>query len=170
MSVLAAGRHLDRTLATLAAEYGSVEVVGEAHEVGPDEYDRLRERAEAFDGCGGAGAWLRDEAGRVLLVAGEEGWHEPGTTRLPDDDPADAARRAVREQTGLDPDVTDVRHVHVRFVRDWTERDPLPQPFVVFEGTASGTPDEGARWHDDRPENLLYERLADLPLADREKQ
>ena len=170
MSVVAASRHLDRTLATLAAEYGSVEVVGEAHDVEPDEYDRLDERADAFDGCGGAGAWLRDEDGRVLLVAGEEGWREPGTTRLPDDDPADAARRAVREQTGLDPEFTDVRHVHVRFASDWTERPPIPQPFVVFEGTTSGSPAEGARWHDSRPEDLLYERLAELPLAEREKQ
>ncbi|MFC5973225.1 NUDIX hydrolase [Halomarina salina] len=170
MSVLAASRHLDRTLATLAAEYGSVEVVGEAHEVAPDEYDRLLERADAFDGCGGAGAWLRDEADRVLLVESDAGWREPGTTRLPDDDPIDAARRAVREQTGLVADLTDVRHVHVRFHRDWTDRDPVPQPFVVFEGTASGTPADGARWHDSRPEELLYERLAELPLAEREKQ
>ena len=170
MSVVTAGRHLDRTLATLAAEYGSVEVVGEPYEVGPDEYDRLLERAESFDGCGGAGAWLQDENERVLLVSGEEGWREPGTTRLPDDDPAEAARRAVREETGLAADLTDVRHVHVRFLQDWTDRDPIPQPFVVFEGTASGTPTGTARWHASRPEDLLYERLSDLPLAEREKQ
>lgn len=159
MSVTAASRHLDRVISELAAEYGDLEVVREPREVDPDEYDRLRERASAFDGCGGAGAWLRDPSGQLLLVESDEGWREPGATRQPGDDYLDCARRAVREQTGLDPRLTDVRHVHVRYCHDWTGRDPIPQPFVVFTGDAAGDPASGARWYDTPPENLLYDLL-----------
>lgn len=162
MSVTEACRHLDRVLSELAAEYGQLEVVREPQEVAPDEYDRLRDRASAFDGCGGAGAWLRDSGGRVLLLESDEGWREPGSTLRAGDGYLDCARRAVSEQTGLEPRLTDVRHVHVRYCRDWTEREPIPQPFVVFTGAASGEPDDGARWHDSLPNDLLYDLLGEL--------
>ncbi|WP_255149449.1 NUDIX domain-containing protein [Halorarius halobius] len=159
MSVTAACRHLDRTLSELAAEYGRLEVVREPREVTPDEYDRLHERASVLDGCGGAGAWLYDPDGRVLLVDGEEGWEEPGAPRRPGDDYRECAERAVRERTGIDPQLADVRHVHVRYCHDWTDRDPIPQPFVVFTGTATGDPGPEATWHADPPGELLYELL-----------
>lgn len=159
MSVTAACRHLDRVLADLAAEYGRLEVVRESREVDAVAYDRLRDRADAFDGCGGAGAWLTDHDGRVLLVEGESGWREPGATRQLGDDHLACARRAVRDQTGLEPSLEDVRHVHVRYCHDWTDREPIPQPFVVFTGTASGEPDAGAGWHATEPDVLLYDLL-----------
>ena len=162
MSVTAARRSLDRVLSELAAEYGRLEVVREPREVAPDTYDRLHERAGQFDGCGGAGAWLRGPDDRVLLVESDEGWRVPGATRQPGDDYLDCARRAVREQTGLDPRLTDVRHVHVRYCHDWTGRDPIPQPFIVFTGEVSGEPRDGARWHDSVPERRLYDLLGEL--------
>jgi 8-oxo-dGTP pyrophosphatase MutT (NUDIX family) len=166
MSVSEASRHLDRVLSELAAEYGRLAVVRERREVDPDEYDRLRDRASAFDGCGGAGAWLRDADNRVLLVESDDGWREPGATRQPGDDYLDCARRAVREQTGLDPRLIDVRHVHVRYCHDWTGREAIPQPFVVFAGDASGAPVGDARWHDDLPDDLLYDLLGELSLGE----
>ncbi|WP_255195811.1 NUDIX domain-containing protein [Halorarius litoreus] len=162
MSVTAACRHLDRVLSELAAEYGNLEVVREPREVSAEEYDRLHNRVRHFDSCGGAGAWLRDSSGRVLLVESDEGWREPGATRQPGDDPLDCARQAVRDQTGLDPRLTNVRHVHVRYCQDWTERDSIPLPFVVFTGDAAGEPHEGARWHESVPEDRLYDLLGEL--------
>lgn len=166
MSVTAARRSLDRMLSELAAAYGELEVIRESREVDADEYDRLHDRASSFDGCGGAGAWLRDPDGRLLLVDSEEGWREPGATRQPGEDHLACARRAVRDQTGLDPRLTDVRHVHVRYCHDWTGRDPIPMPFVVFTGDAVGDPTEDATWHDALPDETLYELLGELSDSD----
>lgn len=174
MSVTEASRHLDRTLAELAAEYGELDVIREPREVEPDDYDSLRDRAASLGGCGGAGAWIRNSNGAVLLVRSDDGWCEPGGTRRPGGDYLTCARRAVRDQTGLDARLTDVRHVHVRYCYDWTERDPIPQPFVVFDGDASGEPTASAElhaaaWRETLPsqDELLYDLLRELPLDGR---
>jgi len=164
VSVLDARRHLDRTLSELAAEYGSVEVVGEHREVEPDVYDRLRERAAAFDGPGGAGAWVRDPDGRVLLVDTDEGWAEPAATCRPGQEYVECAETAVREY-GLNVSLTGLSHIHVRYLSDWTDREPMPQPFAVFSARATGTPTDGAAWHATLPDELLYAYLRELPLS-----
>ena len=165
MSATDARRHLDRTLSSLAAEYGDIEVIRERREVEPDVYDRLRERSAAFDGPGGAGAWVRDAEGRVLLVETDEGWAEPAATRRPGQEYVECAETAVRD-CGVDAALTGISHVHVRYLTDWTDRDPLPQPFAVFSARASGTPDGSAAWHATLPEDLLYAYLQELPLAE----
>jgi ADP-ribose pyrophosphatase YjhB (NUDIX family) len=50
-----------------------------------------------------AGALLRDQAGRVLLVhpAYKDVWEIPGGTAEPDESPADACTREIREELGL---------------------------------------------------------------------
>ncbi|MEU8159519.1 NUDIX hydrolase [Micromonospora parva] len=50
-----------------------------------------------------AGALLRDRAGRVLLVhlAYKDVWEIPGGTLEPDESPADACTREIREELGL---------------------------------------------------------------------
>lgn len=166
MSVPAARRHVDRVLSELAAEYGRVDVIREPHEVEPAAYERLRERASAFDGCGGAGAWVRDPENRVLLVETEEGWAEPAASRRPEEEYIECAEAAIREEAGLDPVLAGLSHVHVRYVTDPMGREPVAQPFVVFEARARGQPANGAAWHETPPEELLYDHLAELPLAD----
>ena len=164
MSVTDAHRHLDRTLSTLAAEYGEVEVIREHREVESDVYDRLRERAAAFDGPGGAGAWVRDPDGRVLLVDTDEGWAEPAATRRPGQEYVECAETAVRDY-GIDASLTGLSHIHVRYLTDWNDRDPLPQPFAVFSARAVGTPTDDAAWHATLPDDLLYAYLSELPLS-----
>jgi ADP-ribose pyrophosphatase YjhB (NUDIX family) len=164
MPVRDARRHVDRTLSELAAEYGRVEVVRERHEVDARMYERLCDRADAFDGCGGAGAWVRDPDGRVLLVETDEGWAEPAAELRPGEEYVETAEAAVRRQTGLEPVLAGVERVHVRYLADWTDRDPLPQPFVVFAARASGRPAGDAAWHDRLPDETLYEYLSALSL------
>ncbi len=164
MIVLDAHRHVDRTLSELAAEYGRVEVVRERYEVDARTYEHLCDRVDAFDGCGGAGAWVRDPDGRVLLVETDEGWAEPAAERRPGVEYVETAEAAVRDQTGLDPVLAGVERVHVRYVTDWTDRDPLPQPFVVFTARATGRPACDAAWHDCLPEDTLYDYLSELSL------
>ncbi|PPA59924.1 NUDIX domain-containing protein [Micromonospora chalcea] len=50
-----------------------------------------------------AGVLLRDETGRVLLVhpAYKDVWEVPGGTVEPDESPADACTREIREELGL---------------------------------------------------------------------
>ncbi|MBQ1074803.1 NUDIX hydrolase [Micromonospora sp. C31] len=50
-----------------------------------------------------AGVILRDQAGRVLLVhpAYKDVWEVPGGTVEPDESPADACTREIREELGL---------------------------------------------------------------------
>jgi hypothetical protein len=164
MAAVDARRNVNRTLSELAAEYGHVEVVRERKEVEPGVYDRLRERSAAFDGCGGAGAWVRDPEGRVLLVDTGEGWAEPAAPRRPEQDHLSCAEEAIREATGIAPVMAGLSHVHVRYVDDWSDRDPLPQPFVVFEARAVGEPAGDAAWHARLPEELLYDHLRELSL------
>lgn len=166
MSVVDARRHVDRTLSALATEYGRVEVVRERREVDARTYERLCERAAAFDGCGGAGAWVRDPDGRVLLVETEQGWAEPAADRLPDEEYVECAEAAVRRQTGLSPVLVGVDRVQIRHVTDWTDRDPLLQPLVVFAARASGQPEGDAVWHDRLPTETVYDYLAELSLDD----
>lgn len=164
MTAVDARRTVNRTISELTAEYGRVEVIRERHEVEPDVYDRLRERASAFDGCGGAGAWVRDPDGRALLVDTGEGWAEPAAPRRPEQDYLSCAEEAIREATGIAPVMAGLSHVHVRYVDDWSDRDPLPQPFVVFAARAAGEPTGDAAWHARLPDDLLYEHLRELPL------
>jgi ADP-ribose pyrophosphatase YjhB (NUDIX family) len=161
-----ARRHLNELCSDLAAEYGEVDLLHERVTVPGAEYERLRERAAGDGHLGGAGAWVRD-GDRKLLVRYAEGWAEPGTPGRPGEDHEACARRAVADQTGLAPDIQRLSHVHVRHVTTAMRSDAVPQPFVVFEGTAAGDPEAGptvedAAWHTALPENLLYDALADL--------
>ena len=62
---------------------------------------------------------VTDEGGRVLLLKhvfrGGSGWGIPGGFLEAGEQPADAARRELREETGLE--VEDLRLVHVRTLR-----------------------------------------------------
>lgn len=167
MSLSAPCRHVSRLCADLAAEYGEVEVVHERHDCEPAVRDAHRHRYDAFGRAGGVGAWVTNPAGAHLLVRLEGEWAEPGGAPR-DDEPFDeCARRLVREQTGLEAAIHGLSHLHVRHLTDWTERDPVAVPLVVFEGLARGEPEPGdgvdaAAWHDALPDDLLYEGLRDL--------
>lgn len=143
MSLSAPCRHVSRLCADLAAAYGEVEVVHERHDCEPAVRDAHRDRPDALGRAGGVGAWVTDPEGARLLVRREGEWAEPGGASR-DDEPFDqCARRLVREQTGLDAAIDGLSHVHVRHLTDWTDRDPVAVPLVVFEGRARGEPEAG---------------------------
>jgi 8-oxo-dGTP diphosphatase len=78
-----------------------------------------------------AGLLVRDDAGRILMVRPtyKDGWDIPGGYVEPDESPADAARRELREELGVD------REPGRLLVVDWAphsqEGDKL---LFVFDG------------------------------------
>ena len=66
-------------LQALSAEYGDFERVEKTWNVSLSTYQDTVERFEQ-GGFGGAGVWITNESGAVLLVRneGDEGWSDPG--------------------------------------------------------------------------------------------
>lgn len=135
-------RHVRALVADLAAAHGEVDLVGRRVECEPDARDAIVDGFEAFGVVGGAGVRLRDADDRVLLVRyrGADGWVEPGAARRPGESYPACARRAVREATGLEAAIDELAQVHLLHVDDRTGRDPVPNPYVVYEGV----PPDGA--------------------------
>ncbi|MFE6847077.1 NUDIX domain-containing protein [Streptomyces sp. NPDC057686] len=87
--------------------------------------DRGRVRATAS-----AAAVVRDEQGRVLIVnpVYKERWNLPGGHLEEGELPTAAARREVREETGLDLEIGDL------LVIAWVTRAEGSHVFYVFDG------------------------------------
>ncbi|PSQ43281.1 hypothetical protein BRD07_02190 [Halobacteriales archaeon QS_9_68_42] len=172
-------RHVNALVADFAAEHGGVDLVGLRVDCAPDEYDAVVETFESFGVVGGAGVRVRDDDGRVLLVRyeGADGWVDPGDGRRPGESYRECAVRGVREATGVKPEPDGLAQVHLLYMDDWTDRDPMPNPYVSFEGHPANAsadaghaqPGEGVedlRWSETVPESLLYDELAELSLRE----
>jgi ADP-ribose pyrophosphatase YjhB (NUDIX family) len=172
-------RHVNALVADFAADYGEVDLVGRRVDCGPDEYEAILENFERFDVVGGAGLRVRDDRGRVLLVRyrGADGWVDPGDGRRPGESFRECARRGIDEAAGIDASVVGLAQIHLLYVDDWTDRDPIPNPYVAFEGRlqdGEATPDDvhpgddvaDLRWADEPPGDLLYDELAELSLGE----
>jgi 8-oxo-dGTP pyrophosphatase MutT (NUDIX family) len=87
---------------------------------------------------------LRDADGRILLARHAEGpWVLPGGAIEPGEAPAEAAAREMREETGLDVQVTDLVGVFggPGFVVEYKNGDRTSYVMAVFEAApASGDP------------------------------
>jgi ADP-ribose pyrophosphatase YjhB (NUDIX family) len=85
---------------------------------------------------------VRDEAGRVLLVenVAAGSWTLPGGLVEPDEEPAAAAARETREETGLEVEVGKVLGVFGGKEFSWTypNGDRLAVMSAVFEATVVG--------------------------------
>ncbi|PSP80440.1 hypothetical protein BRC88_07005 [Halobacteriales archaeon QS_4_69_225] len=172
-------RHVDALVSEFAAEHDAMDRVGRRVDCAPDEYDALVETFEALGVVGGAGVQVRDDDGRVLLARyeGADGWVDPGDGRRPGESYRECAVRGVREATGLDPEIDDLAQVHLLYIDGPTDRPPVPNPYVVFEGRPARRDagagdvraDEGVadlRWAETVPESLLCDELAELALPD----
>jgi len=107
-------RRVDAAIDRLRDRHEGVEYVEYAVE---NDRERFEEGYELVaDGfVGGAGAWVRDEEGRVLVIRhpGNEEWGIPAGGNEPeDDDLADTARREVFEETGIDVELTGLFRLH----------------------------------------------------------
>ena len=167
-----AARETHRALADLVADHGELEVIHRRWECPPDTRDRLVENLDSVGVLGGAGVLVRREARdaggpETLLVdyGDGEGWSDAGASLEPGESFAACAERAVEAAAGLRVTVDTVLQAHVLYADDWTDRDPVPHPFVLFEalyggGTAeAGADAQAVRWFDDPPERLRYEAL-----------
>lgn len=164
-------RHVNGLVSDLVVEYGEIDLVGRRIDCSAETYDRLLEAFDTFGVIGGAGVRVTDGE-HVLLVRyeGADGWIDPGDSRRPGESYSECATRGVRESTGIEAAVDGIAQIQLLYMNDWTDRDPIPNPYVSFRGTyENGTarPGENAasvRWMDERPTELLYDELAEHPL------
>ena len=149
-------------------------------------YEATRERA-AQGTVGGAGAWVTrtvDDEREALVVRdrGDEGWSEPAGKQEPGETLAEAARREVREETGVSISVDGVtlatRAIHTLEGRVENDEPPVARLVVVFDATpadpavragadtldppASEIAD--ARWVREHPAKLAYPAVSEFPL------
>src|SRR3954453_1136775 len=86
-----------------------------------------------------AGVLVHDEEGRLLMVrpTSKDGWDIPGGYVEPDESPADAARRELREELGVD------RQPGRLLVVDWA---PRPQEGDSSSSFSTGVPFRRPTW------------------------
>lgn len=127
-------------------------------------------REWALEGSGLAAAVrVEDPDGRIALVRNgwTDGWFLPGGSVEPGERPAAAARRELREETGLKGTIGEpIVVLDQRYVSEADGRERLSARFVVYSARASGEiPDpselgvaegeiEAARWFEELPEVL----------------
>lgn len=157
----------------LEARFGAFPVREEAWSVTPDEYAFTRERFRAGT-LGGAGVWVRNRAGEVLLVRDAErtGWGDPGGKHEPGESLAETARRELREETGIEADldgVLEAREIEMRPTE--SAAPPIVRLIVLFVGTyrrGEPRPEPGeidaVAWWDRHPEELMYDAVARYPI------
>lgn len=106
---------------------------GGTFDVDAEAFERLERRADRW----GVGAFVRDDDGRVLFVREDEQWFLPGGRREPDESLAEGAVREVREETGVDVEVSGLAAISEQtFRHGGTE---LAFHFATFDATPVGT-------------------------------
>jgi ADP-ribose pyrophosphatase YjhB (NUDIX family) len=163
-------------VADFRERYDDFERVDERWELSPDEYESHRRRVEACAN-GGAGVWLTNDEGAVLLVrdVGAEGWTDPGGKREAGESFEAAARREAREETGVECRTTGLLELHALELVDETEpsRPTLYSCIAIFAGEPTADdpqprPREGeieaVEWFESPPERVGYPAVARRPF------
>lgn len=160
-----------RELNALRERFGMYDLVEERTVNEPELYEGGLELVEEYGMLADAGAIVRDESGRVLLVRYPEvdGWGHPSGMYRGESSLVETAEREVRESTGVEITVTGFRYVREKHIVREVERevdpgDLLPPSYpmvtVIFaaegSGDASAAGDEviDAQWFDELPDDL----------------
>lgn len=169
-------RETETLIARLEGDYGEFPVVEKTWEHSPTAYRTVLDRYRA-GALGGAGVWLTNDEGAVLLVRneGDDGWTDPGGKIEPNESVETAAKREVREETGVECRLTGVCDVHVVRNRDETEDRPDAfETIVIFRGeyvAGDPRPREGEiaeiGWFTSPPSSVLYEEVRTRPYSGR---
>ena len=156
----------------LERDHGTFAIVEKAWRHSASQYQRCVDQFES-GADGGAGVWLTNDAGEVLLVRneGDEGWSDPGGKREAAESYEEAARRETREETGVDCRLTGVRELHVvENRRVDTDDPPVFEAIVIFDAEYVGgkpRPREGeiaeVGWFTSPPATVLYEEVRTRP-------
>lgn len=167
-------RAVETRLSELQAAYGTFERVEKTWEVSTRAYTQFAERVEA-GAIGGAGVWVINDDGMVLLVQneGDDAWSDPGGKVESGESMAEAAVREVREETGVTCAITGLRQVQlIRIVEESNaSRPPIHDVIALFDGRyVEGEPSPATgeiaavQWWNDHPRRLLYDELSDFPV------
>ncbi len=161
---------VDAVIERLRQEYGAFEVVDKTWERPTAELDRIERQFEQ-DRLDGAGVWLTNDDGEVLLVRndGDDGWADPGGKVELGEEYETAARRELREETGVECELTGLREVHV-IENTAPDAASIFEVIVIFDGAYAGgdvRPREGeiaaAEWFSGPPATVLYEEVRTRP-------
>lgn len=153
----------------LAARYDDVVRHGETFDLGADAFERARRRRDRW----GVGAFVHHD-GDVLLVRQDGRWYLPGGAREPGESLEAGARREVREETGVDVEITGLAAISEQTFRHGGESvdfhfatyEAVPDSRAVSDDPGrEGEGIEVAAWRADVPratfDRGLVERLAD---------
>ena len=109
----------------------------------------------------------------MLLVRneGDAGWADPGGKVELGENYATAAKRELREETGVDCELTGIRELHeIENVEGDADGESIFEVIVVFDGDYAGgepRPRDGEiaeiGWFSEPPEPVLYEEVRTRP-------
>lgn len=160
---------VDPTPDVLASRYADVVRHCETFDRDADAFERARRRADRW----GVGAFVHHH-GRALLVRQDGRWFLPGGVREHGESLEAGARREVREETGVDVEITGLAAISEQTFRH--DGETVAFHFATFDATPDGmtTSDdpgldgegiESAAWHSEIPGNTfdcgLVRRLLD---------
>ena len=107
---------VEERLTRLEEEFGAPEVTQTTFEVGEERYQRTLERSR--DGQLDVRCVVRDGDGAVLLREGNGEWMVPRGQTRPDEPPAAAVRRIVRQTAGVECAIVDAISANIHGIRN----------------------------------------------------
>ena len=140
---------VEERLTRLEEEFGAPEVTQTTFEVGEERYQRTLERSR--DGQLDVRCVVRDGDGAVLLREGNGEWMVPRGQTRPDEPPAAAVRRIVRQTAGVECAIVDAVSADIHGIRNGDDESAstVYRLSVVFTADVVDSADpngESVRW------------------------